>query len=60
MKAVFETIGTFSVGVIIISFPILLTCSFLLNWYDFVKFIFVIGTIFDFIFILNTLADVGK
>lgn len=59
MSATFKSIGVIVIGIVMMSFPILLTCSFLLDWYDFIKLILILATFFDLVFLCNALANLG-
>ena len=61
MKNVINTLGIFILTVMIISVPILCTCSYLLNWDSFIKFISTMLTVLEMIGIGGILyAEVEK
>ena len=61
MKNVINTLGIFILTVIITAIPILCTCSYLLNWVSFIKFILSMLTVLEMVVIGGFLyAEVEK
>ena len=59
MDAFLKTIGTLIVGAIIITVPILLSMSFVFDWYDSIKFLLIVCTVIDYIFICIMICDLA-
>lgn len=48
MKYTVMTLGSMVVALIILGIPVLLMCSFVYEWLDFFKFVFIVATMLDF------------
>lgn len=52
-----RAIGSIVVAIFIMVIPILLTLSFVRDWHDFAKFIFIVGTLAELIVLACTLNN---
>ena len=59
MKIAFEIIGLFIISLFFMSIPILCTLSFVYNWYGFLKLIFIVACIVEWIGLMSLLVEVS-
>jgi len=57
MKDMLIFLGSAALSVIIMSIPVLTTCSFTLNWGSFLKFILTLFTIGEFVILTSVIGN---
>ena len=57
MDSILKAIGCMVLATVIITIPILVTASFIYNWYGFIKLVLVLLTLWVWYFVCCTLAE---